>query len=195
MSDQTPFRAALLQAFSDFGVPNGWLRAAIAAVCFGETGFQPRTEEGYAHTSNDRIREIFGSRVASLTDDQLDALKANDFAFFEAVYGGVWGLRNLGNTYPGDGYKYRGRGGVQLTGRANYDHMASLTGLDLVNDPDLANTVENAAQIAVAYVLDHPHGDFEAVKRSVGNAVASTETAKDQAYAAFTASGEWDATA
>jgi putative chitinase len=192
----TDFKAALLQAFNDFGVPNGWLRAAIAAVVFGETGFQPRTEQGYANTSNDRIRMIFGSRVVHLSDDALSHLKANDELFFNFVYSSENFVgRELGNTQPGDGYLYRGRGGVQLTGRGNYTHMTVLTGLDLVNNPDLANVPENAAQIAVAYVLDHPHTDFETVKRAVGNAVATTEAAKDSAYASFVASGEWDATA
>src|SRR5579883_1840844 len=46
----------------------------------------------------------------------------------------------LGNTQPGDGYRYRGRGYVQLTGRANYAKMGQCLGLgtQLVDSPDLA---------------------------------------------------------
>jgi putative chitinase len=46
--------------------------------------------------------------------------------------------KQLGNTVSGDGYKYRGRGYVQLTGRANYAKFASLLSIDLVTRPDEA---------------------------------------------------------
>lgn len=48
------------------------------------------------------------------------------------------GRSDLGNTRPGDGVRYKGRGFVQLTGRANYEKYSKLTGRDLVGNPDLA---------------------------------------------------------
>jgi hypothetical protein len=54
----------------------------------------------------------------------------------------------LGNTQPGDGFKYRGRGYVQVTGRANYSHDGNLLGLDLVGNPDLALQPDVAYRIA-----------------------------------------------
>lgn len=67
------------------------------------------------------------------------------------IYGGEWGRRNLGNSEPGDGWNFHGRGYVQLTGRANYAKAGEALGLDLVNNPDLAADRGNAAKIAVHY--------------------------------------------
>ena len=46
--------------------------------------------------------------------------KANQKAIANTIYGGEWGKLNLGNVYPNDGWKYRGRGALMCTGRANY---------------------------------------------------------------------------
>jgi putative chitinase len=61
--------------------------------------------------------------------------------------------RSLGNTRPGDGWKYRGRGFIQLTGKANYTAASkSLFGDDrLVNNPELASDPIIAANIALWY--------------------------------------------
>lgn len=55
--------------------------------------------------------------------------------------------RQLGNTYPGDGVKYAGRGYVQLTGRSNYIKAGVKLNVDLVNGPDLAMSKDIAALI------------------------------------------------
>jgi putative chitinase len=55
----------------------------------------------------------------------------------------------LGNTEGGDGYKYRGRGYVQLTGRRNYTFATKQLGADFVNSPELAFDPQYAARIMV----------------------------------------------
>ncbi len=59
-----------------------------------------------------------------------------------------WGIRrrrrSLGNTKPGDGYKYRGGGLLQTTGGANYLRMGKLSGVDFYNNPDLIVAPEAA---------------------------------------------------
>lgn len=55
--------------------------------------------------------------------------------------------RRYGNTKPGDGAKYSGRGYVQLTWKNNYKKMGELLGLDLVNNPELATDPKIAADI------------------------------------------------
>lgn len=55
----------------------------------------------------------------------------------------------LGNTMPGDGEKYKGRGYIQLTGKYNYQKAGEALGLDLVKKPELVEKPEVAAKVAV----------------------------------------------
>lgn len=62
----------------------------------------------------------------------------------EKEYGG---RVSLGNTSPGDGAKYAGRGYIQLTGKTNYKTYGDMLLIDLVNNPDLALEPPIAAEI------------------------------------------------
>lgn len=61
------------------------------------------------------------------------------------------GRSDLGNTQVGDGYRYRGRGIIQLTGRANYRTYGALTNVDLENRPELASRPDVACAVAGHY--------------------------------------------
>lgn len=78
------------------------------------------------------------------------------FQFFTELGGPTYfsaydGRKDLGNTEPGDGYRYRGRGIFQITGRYNYQAFGAKLGLDLVDNPDLAADPATAARIACEF--------------------------------------------
>lgn len=61
------------------------------------------------------------------------------------------GRKDLGNVKPGDGVRYKGRGIFQLTGRANYRRIGELIGMDLENNPELAESPEVSVLTALEY--------------------------------------------
>lgn len=71
---------------------------------------------------------------------------------------GYEGAARLGNTQPGDGFKFRGRGPIQITGRDGYTRCAAAMGLDLLNHPELLMLPENATRSAVWFWNDKVGG-------------------------------------
>jgi len=65
------------------------------------------------------------------------------------------GRADLGNTEPGDGRRYKGRGLIQLTGRYNYRKYGQIMGLDLEGSPEIAAEPLTSLKIACAYWTDH----------------------------------------
>jgi putative chitinase len=61
------------------------------------------------------------------------------------------GRTDLGNVNPGDGKRYKGRGLIQLTGRANYREFGAKLGLPLEDEPDLAAEPAIALKVACEY--------------------------------------------
>jgi hypothetical protein len=76
-------------------------------------------------------------------------------AYFNRRYGpDTTAGKSVGNSQPGDGARFHGRGYVQLTGRANYSRAKKLTGVDLLNQPDRAKERALAYQIAIQGMMD-----------------------------------------
>lgn len=71
------------------------------------------------------------------------------------------GRRDLGNTQPGDGPRYKGRGYVQITGRFNYTDWSNRLGIDLVSNPERASEPDIAALVLVRGMRD---GTFTGAK-------------------------------
>ena len=120
-----------------------------------ESGFKPRDEDlaAYAKTSNDRIREVFTKRASKYTNEELNQIKKDPYKLAEMMYGKDTDVgKSMGNTQEGDGFKYRGRGSIQLTFKNNYSAYSKAAGVDLVANPELVNQPDVDAKIVAAFV-------------------------------------------
>src|SRR4051812_8202553 len=66
------------------------------------------------------------------------------------------GRKDLGNTQKGDGRRFKGRGRIQITGRANYEAIAKALDIDCVNNPDLLAAPPNSERASGFWWS--PHG-------------------------------------
>jgi predicted chitinase len=130
----------LMNKMKERGITNPMVQSAILATIGKESGFIPQNEIGYCKTSDSRIVSIFSKRGEKCKKD-----KCNDEEFFDCVYGKDSGIK-LGNTQPGDGYKYRGRGFNGITGRANYRKYG------FENNPEELNKPEGAAKAMLDFL-------------------------------------------
>lgn len=124
----------------------------LAQVCHETGGLSIEWESG-AYSAK-RLMEIFGvgNHSAKITEAEAAKLAHNGPAIFERVYGlgNPSKAKELGNTQPGDGWKYRGGGLMQTTGRANYRRMGQKTGIDFEGHPELVVSAEHALKPALA---------------------------------------------
>jgi len=83
--------------------------------------------------------------------------ESGSFKYMQEIASGsaYEGRKDLGNTQPGDGVKYKGRGPIQITGRANYAAAGKALGIDLINHPELAATPQVGFQVAAWYWNTH----------------------------------------
>jgi len=112
----------LNKAMDAYGINNRLRKAAFLAQIAHESG-----ELRY-------LEEIWGP-----TDAQLLYEPESELA------------RILGNTIPGDGERFKGRGAIQITGRRNYAKYGEMLGVDLIANPTIATTPQIAISTAAAF--------------------------------------------
>lgn len=126
--------------------------AYILATCHGETGgkMQPRREN--MSYSAKRIPQVFSkSRRQGVP---IASLARNPQGLANTVYGGAWGKKNLGNTHQDDGWRFRGAGLGQITGRYNFGKWGSKMGVNLLTNPELLEDLQVSVQALVQPMLE-----------------------------------------
>jgi putative chitinase len=127
----------------------------LSQVAHESSGFS-RLAEGLTYTTAARILEVFGTNhSAKVTAEEAEALVKDAKGLAERVYGNGNPIKakELGNDQAGDGFLYRGRGLIQITGKAMYRQIGDHpdVALDLVGQPQLAEQPMVALKTAVAF--------------------------------------------
>jgi putative chitinase len=157
-ADPDRWAAALRSSASRYAINRPRRVAGFAATIGHESGGGVRLVESLNYSAK-ALPSKFGphrgmnaevaQRIGRLENDRGAVLRAADQrAIANTVYGGSWGRIHLGNTEPDDGWRFRGRGLIQVTGRDGYRRAEEATGLPLLDRPELAEEFDAAAEIA-----------------------------------------------
>lgn len=181
--------SALKAACQKLGVTDPYAVASLLGIAGGESRWKT-VEESFNYSAG-RLLQVFPSVFKG------DQAMAQQYAgnpnnsLPELLYGyNTSKGKGLGNTQPGDGAAFIGRGYIQLTGRGNYTKYANLSGYDIVNNPKLMNDPQIAAEVCVWYMKDRVKtspgpGYFEAACSAVGYNVPDIHARKKGYYECF----------
>ena len=128
------------------------------ANCLNETGGFTRFSENGYYTTATRLKQVFPSAFGKIgvvgKYNPNDYLR-NETKLFNLVYDDRKFKKGLGNLYDGDGWNFKGRGAIQVTGRNNYTTLSKRVGIDFVNNPEL---LENEYRFISALDFWQTHG-------------------------------------
>ena len=138
-----------------------------------ESGGLTRLEESFRYTRglaqiSVNVPSVLREGREAAEAARLEALDGRPQELARLMYGG-----RMGNDDVGDGYLYRGRGFIQLTGENNYRATGIALNLDLLIDPGLAADRDNASRIALLFwqtnVPQTDRDDVQAATRAINN--------------------------
>ncbi len=133
----------LTAAFQRFDISTPERQAAFIGQCAHESGNFKTLQENLNYSAKG-LHATWPSRFPS--EEAAQPFHRNPEKIANKVYSG-----RMGNTDEGDGWKYRGRGLIQLTGKDNYRLASDALSVDFVANPDLVLTPEYAALTAAWY--------------------------------------------
>ena len=132
----------LNETFQRFGISTLNQQASFIGQCGHECGHFRILEENLNYKAA-TLMKLWPKRFPSL--EIANAYSGNPKKIANSVYSSRMGNRDEAS---GDGFRFRGRGCIQLTGHANYFHAGQALGVDFVMEPDLVATPKFAALTA-----------------------------------------------
>lgn len=130
---------------------NSPLRVAhFMAQCSHESSGGTRLIENLNYTTPERLMQVWPKRFPNAVTAR--PYLRNPEMLARVVYNG----RNGNRSGTSDGYVYRGRGIIQLTGRGTYEHIGKIAGLALVEHPEMTSDNEHCLSVAGAFWASKP---------------------------------------
>lgn len=159
----------LISAMNEYGITTRERAAPFLAQCAHESLDFRRVEESLYYSSPERILAVF-KRLRHLGIEGAAKLAKNPQALANRAYAGINGN---GDELSGDGWRFRGRGIIQLTGKANYASAGTAIGHDLITNPNDAATPRVGSRVAAWFWQTRgcnelaDVGDFETITRRI----------------------------
>lgn len=151
ISTLSGWKLKLAQTAKAAGMSTETIKALVTQV-HKETSGRMNAEE-HSRSYSDNWLKAKMRIFRDWTKEQFDELRGKgEESFFNVMYGARNDLGNRG-VHTGDGYRYRGRGALQVTGRDNYQRVGKIIGVDLVNDPDwITRSEDNGIAASLGYL-------------------------------------------
>jgi putative chitinase len=174
------FAARSKALFKEYGISDKVVRKEyFLAQIAHETGGLTRSIENLNYSAQ-RLTEIWPTRFPTL--DSAKPFANNPEKLANKVYANRMGN---GSSESGDGYRYRGRGYIQITGKDGYRQTGLRAGIDLVAQPERAVEIDYALRVACAFwkwkdinpLCDAR--DFEGVTRRINGALIGYQDRRD----------------
>ena len=175
--DAAKVKEAMIKKMPQFGITSINQKAALLGNVEHESGFQPISENLNYKAST--LMKLWPNRFPTM-----DAANKVASQGAEGIANSIYGNR-MGNTGPTDGWDYRGRGPIQITGKSNYAAVGKVMGKNIVDDPDkLITDPEASAESALAYWRLNPKlgkaadaGNFDQVRKMINGGSIGAEDA------------------
>jgi len=153
---------ALNDTFTKFGIATVKQQASFIGQCSHECGNFKILEENLNYRAT-TLMKLWPKRFP--TQEIANSYEKNPKKIANMVYSNRMGNRDEAS---GDGYRFRGRGCIQLTGHANYFHASKACGVDFVMEPDLVATPQYAAMTAGWFWSTHGCNPLAEVEDWIG---------------------------
>lgn len=138
---------ALCELLPKYGITTERRVAHFLSQCAHESGGFKRLEENLNYSSK-ALRSVFGRYFGSAPKASADEYARNPEMIANRVYNDTYRKYKMGNTQEGDGWRFRGRGLKQLTGRDNYTRFGKSVGMSAEEAAEYVATPAGAIESA-----------------------------------------------
>lgn len=144
------FTMQLEKEFENYNITNKDNICFFLANVLHESNYLTRFKENMYYTTEIRLIQVFPSAFKTGKYKAINYIK-NPEKLANLVYDDRLFPKGLGNKNDGDGFKFLGRGAIQITGRNNYSKLSEVMCFDYINNSKLLENREHALKSAIGF--------------------------------------------